>query len=131
MPSGLSMSSRLVRCMSFQAPLRISHISVVMAVRTARAFVRAVSMQASLRATLECAKSFATTDFRPDLAAFKVPTLIIHGTADLTVPIEASAYAAAKGIANSKLMEYDAAPHGLFATEKARLTRDLLAFLRE
>ena len=94
-------------------------------------WARQVSMQASLKATLECAKSFATTDFRPDLAAFKVPTLIIHGTADLTVPNEASAHAAAKGIANSKLLEYDAAPHGLFATEKARLTRDLLAFLRE
>lgn len=43
---------------------------------------RSVSMQASLKSTLECAKSFATTDFRPDLAAFSVPTLIIHGTAD-------------------------------------------------
>jgi non-heme chloroperoxidase len=36
-----------------------------------------LAMQASLKATLECAKSFATTDFRPDLPAFKVPTLII------------------------------------------------------
>ena len=60
-----------------------------------------------------------------------MPTLIIHGSADLTVPIEASGRAAAKGIANSTLIEYDAAPHGLFATEKDRLTRDLLAFLRQ
>jgi non-heme chloroperoxidase len=93
-------------------------------------WARSVSMQASLKATLDCAKSFATTDFRPDLAAFKVPTLIIHGTADLTVPIGPSGRAAAKGIAGSTLIEYEAAPHGLFATEKDRLTRDLLAFLR-
>ena len=89
------------------------------------------AMQASLKATLECAKSFATTDFRPDLPAFKVPTLIIHGSADKTVPIDASARAAAKGIAGAKLIEYEGAPHGLFATDKARLTNDLLSFLRQ
>ena len=47
-------------------------------------------MQAGLKATLECLKSFSSTDFRGDLAAFKVPTLIIHGTEDKTVPIDAS-----------------------------------------
>ena len=87
-----------------------------------------VAMQASLRATPECAKSFATTDFRADLSAFNVPTLIIHGTADKTVPIRASGRAAAAGIANSTLIEYDGAPHGLFATDKVRLTKDLLDF---
>ena len=92
---------------------------------------RTVAMQASLRATLECAKSFATTDFRPDLPTFKVPTLIIHGTGDKTVPIDASGRAAAKGIAQSNLIEYENAPHGLFATEKQRLTTDLLDFIRQ
>ncbi len=87
------------------------------------------AMQASLRATLECAGSFSSTDFRPDLAAFNVPTLIIHGNNDKTVPIEASARPAAKGIKHSKLIEYDGAAHGLFATEKSRLTKDLLYFL--
>ena len=92
-------------------------------------WARNVSMQASLKATLECAKSFATTDFRPDLSAFGVPTLIIHGTDDKTVPIDASGRAAAVGISQSELVEYDGAPHGLFATEKERLTKDLLKFL--
>ncbi len=78
-----------------------------------------VAMQASLKATLECAKSFATTDFRPDLAAFNVPTLIIHGTGDKT------------GIANSRLIEYDGAPHGLLASHKDQVTADLLTFLQE
>ena len=94
-------------------------------------WARNVSMQASLKATLECAKSFATTDFRPDLPAFKVPTLIIHGTGDKTVPIDAAGRAAARQIAQSTLIEYDGAPHGLFATEKERLTKDLLAFFGE
>ena len=89
-----------------------------------------VAMQASLKATLECAKSFATTDFRPDLPAFNVPTLIIHGTDDKTVPIDAAGRAAAVGIANATLIEYDGAAHGLPATHKDQLTRDLFDFLR-
>ena len=93
-------------------------------------WARSVSMQASLRATLECAKSFSSTDFRGDLSAFKVPTLIIHGTDDKTVPIDAGGRAAARGISTSTLIEYDGAPHGLFATDKERLTKDLLDFAR-
>ena len=93
-------------------------------------WARGQALMASLKATLECAKSFATTDFRSDLPAVAVPTLIIHGTDDKTVPIDAAGRAAAAGIAGSKLIEYDGAPHGLFATHKDRLTRDLLDFLR-
>jgi non-heme chloroperoxidase len=92
-------------------------------------WARALAMQASLKATLDCATAFSTTDFRPELSAFNVPTLIIHGTADKTVPIDAAGRAAAKGISGSQLIEYEGAPHGLFATEKERLSRDLLAFL--
>jgi non-heme chloroperoxidase len=94
-------------------------------------WARTVSMQASLKATLGCAKAFGTTDFRPDLPSFRVPTLIIHGTSDKTVPIDASGRAAAKGIAQSTLIEYDGAPHGLFATHKQRYIDDVLKFLRQ
>ena len=89
-----------------------------------------VAMMAGLKPTLACAGAFSTTDFRPDLAAFKVPTLIIHGTADKTVPIDAAGRAAAAGIRQSQLIEYDGAPHGLFATHQEKFTTDLLAFLR-
>lgn len=91
---------------------------------------RDVSMMAGLKPTLACAMAFSHTDFRPDLKAFSVPTLIIHGTADKTVPIDASGRAAAAGIKNSVLIEYDGAPHGLFATHKNRFTKDLLDFLQ-
>ena len=87
------------------------------------------TMMSAKWATMKSAGAFATTDFRPDLASFKVPTLIIHGTADKTVPIDASARAAAAGIANATLIEYDGAPHGLFATHKDKLIADLLDFL--
>ena len=89
-----------------------------------------VAMQASLKATIESAKSFTTTDFRPDLPAFHVPTLIIHGTDDKTVPIDPAGRAAAVGIANATLIEYDGAAHGLPATHKDQLSKDLLDFIR-
>ena len=89
------------------------------------------SMHASLKATLGCAKSFGTTDLRPDLKAFTVPTLIIHGTDDKTVPIDASARAAAAGIAGSTLIEYDGGPHGLLASHKQRLIADVLKFVQQ
>jgi pimeloyl-ACP methyl ester carboxylesterase len=90
-----------------------------------------IAMTASLKATLACAEAFATTDFRPDLAAFTVPTLIVHGTADKTVPIDLTGRAAAAAIPNSKLVEYDGAPHGIFLSHKDKLTEDLLAFLKK
>ena len=92
---------------------------------------RSVALQASLKATLACAQAFATTDFRGDLAAFSVPTLIIHGTADKIVPIDPAGRAAARGIPQAKLIEYEGAPHGIFATHKQQLTSDLLAFLKQ
>lgn len=90
-----------------------------------------MAMQAGLKPTLACAQSFSGTDFRPDLAAFRVPTLVIHGTSDKTVPINAAGRAAAKGISQSRLIEYDGAPHGLFATHKEKLISDLLEFVRK
>ncbi|RZF66123.1 alpha/beta hydrolase [Sphingomonas populi] len=84
---------------------------------------------AGLKPVLACAESFSFTDFRPDLSAFSVPTLIVHGTADKTVPIDATARVAAKAIGQSQLVEYDGAPHALTITESDRFTRDLLTFL--
>ena len=88
-----------------------------------------VTNMAGLKPILACAQSFGHTDFRGDLSAFRVPTLVVHGTADKTVPIDPTGRAAAKGIAQSQLVEYDGAPHGLTITDSDRFTRDLLTFL--
>ncbi len=89
------------------------------------------AMQAGLRPTLAAAKAFATTDFRPDLASFTMPTLVIHGTGDKTVPIDATGRAVAKAVRQAQLIEYDGEPHGVFATQTERLTNDLLEFLQD
>ena len=88
-----------------------------------------MAMMAGLKPMLACAQAFGHTDFRPDLAAFRVPTLIVHGTGDQAVPIDAAGRAAARGIPNAQLVEYDGAPHGLNVTHGDRLTKDLLTFL--
>ena len=87
------------------------------------------TMMAGLRPTLAAAKAFGTTDFRPDLKSFTVPTLVIHGTADKTVPIDATGRVVAAQVPGAKLIEYDGSAHGLFATDKERLIDDLVQFL--
>jgi dipeptidyl aminopeptidase/acylaminoacyl peptidase len=65
-------------------------------------------------------------------AAIKSPVLLFHGDLDLNVGIEASRLMQARLRGAGKqvqLVEYDGAPHGLFATESERLTEDLLTFL--
>lgn len=88
-----------------------------------------MAMMAGLRPTLAAAEAFYTTDFRNDLSSFTVPTLVIHGTADKTVPIEATARVVAEAIPGVQSIEYTGAAHGLFATHTDRLVEDLLDFL--
>lgn len=87
-----------------------------------------VAQQSGLKPAIACVRAFGETDFRPDLASFRVPTLVIHGTGDAIVPVAIGRNAAA-GIAGATLIEYDGAPHGLFVPERERLIDDLLTFL--
>lgn len=88
-----------------------------------------LGVMASPKATIDCVDAFGKTDFRPDLQAFTIPTLVIHGTSDKTVPIDPAGRAAAKGIPGAQLIEYEGEPHGLFATVPDRLNGDLIAFI--
>jgi non-heme chloroperoxidase len=87
-----------------------------------------IAMQAGLEATVACVDSFSLTDFRPELASVTVPTLVLHGTADIPVPI-ALARITARGIRQSTMIEYADVSHGLVVTERDRVTRDLQAFI--
>src|SRR3712207_7067811 len=53
--------------------------------------------RSSPRATIACIDAWQE-DFRPDMAAFDVPTLVIHGTSDAIVPIDPTGRTAAKMI---------------------------------
>ncbi len=87
------------------------------------------AMDASPIATIECAKSFASTDFRLDVLKINVPTLIIQGDADKIVPIKATGEVTSKLIQGAILKVYEGAPHGLWFTEKSKLNQDLVDFI--
>jgi pimeloyl-ACP methyl ester carboxylesterase len=88
-----------------------------------------LALQACPKATIDVIRAFSETDFRPDLRAFTMPTLLIHGRADRGSPLPLTAERTATRIPGSRLEIYDTG-HGLFITEKERLNRDLLAFIR-
>ncbi len=87
------------------------------------------AMLASPIATLECAKSFSSTDFRNDVLAINVPTLVIHGDADQIVPIAPTGNRSANLIPGAKYVIYEGEPHGLWFTSKERLNQDLIDFI--
>jgi non-heme chloroperoxidase len=87
-------------------------------------------LQAGHRNAYECIAAFSATDFRSDLDAINVPTLVIHGDDDQVVPFEVGGKASAERIKNATLTVYPGAPHGITDTHKQQLCDDLLAFLR-
>ncbi|WP_242917791.1 alpha/beta fold hydrolase [Pontibacter liquoris] len=91
----------------------------------------AIAAAASPRATIETAKAWANTDFRPELRNVTVPTLLIHGDADQIVPIKTSSDQASKVIRNNKYVVIKDGPHGLFLTHKDQVNSSLLSFLRQ
>ncbi len=92
-------------------------------------YYRMLCSVASPRATAECAKAFATTDFRSEMKSVDVPTLIIHGDEDKTVPIKATGEQATRLIPDNDFIVYEGEPHGLFYTQRERLNADLLKFI--
>ncbi|NVD44886.1 alpha/beta fold hydrolase [Qipengyuania atrilutea] len=88
------------------------------------------TMMSAKWATMKSAEAFGTTDFRPDLKSFTVPTLVIHGTDDRTVPIDATGRAVADAVPSARLVEYNGEPHAVFATQTDRLAKDLTEFFQ-
>jgi non-heme chloroperoxidase len=87
-------------------------------------------LQASLQALLECNRIDVQVDFRPELPAIRVPTLIVHGDKDVSAPLDFTARRVAKLIPESKLKVYESGPHGLMFTHTVRLNADLLEFAK-
>ena len=70
-----------------------------------------------------------TTDFRADLAKIDVPALILHGTADRILPIEATGEPFHQALPQADYVVVEGAPHGLLWTHAQEVTDALLAFL--
>jgi len=80
-------------------------------------------------ATIKAMQAWSSTDFRADLDKIKSPLLVLHGKADETVPIDASAEETIKRVPHAQYIVYDDAPHGLFYTHKNKFNEDLIRFI--
>lgn len=69
------------------------------------------------------------TDFRADIEKVDVPALILHGTVDRILPIDATAREFTKRLPEADYVEIEGAPHGLLWTHAAEVNAALLAFL--
>jgi len=70
------------------------------------------------------------TDFRADVERIDVPALILHGTADRILPIDATARVFHGKLPEARYVEVEGAPHGLLLTHTAEVNAALLDFLK-
>jgi len=83
----------------------------------------------SLDAAIACNLEMTAADFRAEMTAIDVPTLVIHGDIDASAPLELTGRPTAALIPGARLEMYEGAPHGLFVTHMERLNADVAAFI--
>jgi pimeloyl-ACP methyl ester carboxylesterase len=91
----------------------------------------ALAHQSKKHAALASMAAFATTDFRDDLTKVTVPTLVIHGDSDGTVPFAGSGERTHRAIAGSELHVVKDAPHGVTVSHPEEWNQAVLEFLRK
>ncbi|HZZ49118.1 MAG TPA: alpha/beta hydrolase [Pseudonocardia sp.] len=90
-----------------------------------------VAASAGSKASWAVVRSWLT-DFRDDLpkiAESGVPTLIVHGTGDRILPIDATGREFSKRLPNAKYVEIEGAPHGMLWTHADEISKLLVDFL--
>ncbi|MFE6863445.1 alpha/beta fold hydrolase [Nocardia sp. NPDC057668] len=88
-------------------------------------------LSASPYASVEVQRQLFTSDHRPDVEALTLPTLLLHGWADQSIPIEISSRQAVLLAPHAVLKEYPDAGHGLYITHAAEVNAEILAFMKE
>jgi non-heme chloroperoxidase len=73
--------------------------------------------------------AFLHADFRSELTELTIPTLVIHGTADTSMPIDLTARKTAPLIPDCRFITVDGAGHGLYLSESRRYNAALLEFI--
>lgn len=87
-------------------------------------------LSASPYATVAVRRELFNTDHRADVTAITVPTLIVHGNADQSVPIDVSSRRTAKLIPGCAYKEYPTAGHAIYATHAGQFNADLFDFIK-
>ncbi|WP_037672738.1 alpha/beta fold hydrolase [Streptomyces griseus] len=86
-------------------------------------------LDCSAKAAVEVIRTAFRTDLREEARAIRVPTLIIHGDADASAPVELCGRRLAELVPDNTYKEYPRAGHGIFITHAEQLNRDLLDFI--
>jgi pimeloyl-ACP methyl ester carboxylesterase len=87
-----------------------------------------IAVQASAKASIDVVSAWMT-DFRPDLAKIDVPTLVVHGSTDRILPIEATGDRLHQALPGSHYTVIEGGPHGLLWTHANEVDAALLTFL--
>lgn len=88
-----------------------------------------IAAAASPVATHDCVRSWLT-DFRADLRKIRIPTLVIHGDNDQTLPLAVTGERMSRFAETSRLVVVPGGPHGLNWTHPEEVNKALLEFLR-
>lgn len=86
-------------------------------------------MVATARASSAVQETIAGVDVAPELAELDLPVLVLHGSLDVSAPLELTGRRSAALAPDATLKVYENAGHGLFATHAGRLTADLREFM--
>jgi pimeloyl-ACP methyl ester carboxylesterase len=92
----------------------------------------------NIRLMLECPitvaiaanRALTAADLRADCRKIDVPTLIVHGDADASAPLELTGRQAAALIPGARLQVLKGAPHGLYTTHVEAVNAAILGVLR-
>lgn len=84
---------------------------------------------ASPAGTVACVSTW-TTDFRGDLPKIDIPVLVLHGTEDRVLPIDATGPRTHELISGSEYVVIQGAPHGLAWTHADEVNAELLRFFK-
>jgi non-heme chloroperoxidase len=87
------------------------------------------AVSASPAGTIACVATWHT-DFRADLPKIDIPVLVMHGTEDRILPIDACGPRTAEVLPDSHYVPVKGAPHGLSWTHAEEVNAELLRFLK-
>jgi non-heme chloroperoxidase len=87
------------------------------------------AVSASPAGVIACVATWHT-DFRADLPKIDIPVLVLHGTKDRVLPIEACGPRTAEQIAGADFVAIEGASHGLCWTHAEEINAELLRFFK-
>jgi non-heme chloroperoxidase len=87
-------------------------------------------MHTSLQVAINCRRAIFYADLRPDARRINIPTLVIHGDADASIPFWCG-QSLSRNISGCVFKPYAGAPHGLIISHARQIREDILQFIKD